>query len=274
MPRGYPNQPKAQPPATAPAWPRPPSPTPNPSIWTTTTTTCNPSYRTTLPGPGPLPGLAPRSTTMATKPNFVSIPLSFYYNGIWQSANWSARVVDDDTGEIVLSAELPSGDDNGPFAALRLTMADVVTLRTLAAFTQSIPVQQSDPSHSSNPSELGDVGRRLAALEAVVSPAIANREWMDEIEKRLAAVEAAAADHRLAEDRWQARQDDQLAELTDRLAALEERLTEIDELATEAREEKATADDTLLTVDIMAVYEMMARREILEATHATPTNPS
>lgn len=163
------------------------------------------------------------------------------------------------------------------------------------------PKAQAAPTHPSDPSDPSDCydcydcrtidqrlaeladklsrvdGRmlaRLAALEAVVSPAIANREWMDEIEKRLAAVEAAAADHRLAEDRWQARQDDQLAELTDRLAALEERLTEIDELATEAREEKATADDTLLTVDIMAVYEMMARREILEATHATPTNPS
>lgn len=130
---------------------------------------------------------------MATKPNFVSIPLSFYYNGIWQSANWSVGVVNDDTGEIVLSAELPSGDDNGPFAALRLTMADVATLRTLAGFTQSIPVQQSDPSHSSNPSELGDVGRRLAALEAAVSPAIANPAWMDEVEKRIDALVIEAA---------------------------------------------------------------------------------
>lgn len=183
---------------------------------------------------------------MATKPNVVSIPLSFYYQGLWQSADWSARVVDDDTGEIVLSAEMPSGDNNGPFAALRLGMSDVAVLRVLAGFNNPPPTPYDcrttderlaaldefavavNQNTAKQAIETARIYQRLAALERAMvadqhefnAKVVAVERNLDRLVEKLAALEAAAADHRLAEDRWQARQDDQLAELTDRLAAL------------------------------------------------------
>lgn len=52
-------------------------------------------------------------------------------------------------------------------------------------------------------------------------------------------------------------------EIESRLAALEQRMEEMLSQAEEARQERALADaedDTLLTVDMMAVYDMIARR--------------
>lgn len=67
----------------------------------------------------------------------VSIPTSFYYQGMWQTAMWSAMVVDRDTGDVLLTACLPgvAGDQAAAaIAALRLGMEDVARLRELAGF--------------------------------------------------------------------------------------------------------------------------------------------
>lgn len=64
----------------------------------------------------------------------VRIPSSFYYNGLWLSADWSATVVDAAKGDVLLTAVLPQVGEPGPLAALRLGMEDVAALRRLAGF--------------------------------------------------------------------------------------------------------------------------------------------
>lgn len=63
----------------------------------------------------------------------VTIPTSILINGLWQAAHWSAQVLDDDTGEILLTAVAGSTQ-----IAVRLTMDNVALLRqTLPAFAQA-----------------------------------------------------------------------------------------------------------------------------------------
>lgn len=165
-----------------------------------------------------------------------------------------------------------------PIGALHCNIAQITVLidhQDLAHVNALLHAQdraQAAPTHPSDPSDPSDCydcrtidqrlaeladklsrvdGRMLArldALEAAATPAIANRAWMTEIERRLdnLVLQAVSETTHVA--------------LVKRVAALEQRLAEIDELAAEAREEKALADDTLLTVDMSAVV-LMPRRE-------------
>lgn len=102
----------------------------------------------------------------------VSIAQSFLRNGLWQAADWQARIVNDETGEILITAVC--GDDE-EMIGVRLTTESVRQLRELTAFAsanmrrdaeQSAPdgsrVLRYDVAHECN-----DV--RLAELEKIIA---------------------------------------------------------------------------------------------------------
>jgi hypothetical protein len=64
----------------------------------------------------------------------VRIPTSFYYDGLWQAADWSATVTDETTGQVLLTVILQQDGHPAPLAAVRLGMDDVAKLRQLAGF--------------------------------------------------------------------------------------------------------------------------------------------
>lgn len=180
---------------------------------------------------------------MTAPTTIITIHQSFYYNGLWQAANWSARVVDDATGEIVLSAELPSGDNNGPFAALRLTMADVAKLRTLAGFT-------TNPA----PYDCRTTGERLAVQEdrlQILSDTM--RRIVAEIDQRLTELEEAIQ----ADIRERIADRQQLDALEKRAASHAIRIAQVPSAVKRIND----------------LEQMLQAVKTLEATHATPPNP-
>lgn len=89
----------------------------------------------------------------------VRIPTSFYYDGLWQAADWSATVTDETTGQVLLTVILPQDGHPAPLAAVRLSMDDVAKLRQLAGFGRGCAQAQEQRY------DCRTTGQRIADLE-------------------------------------------------------------------------------------------------------------
>lgn len=65
----------------------------------------------------------------------IEIAQSILYRGIWQAAEWRAQIVNEETGEILLTASSPADED--ALIGVRLTTENVRQLRTLVAFADA-----------------------------------------------------------------------------------------------------------------------------------------
>lgn len=76
----------------------------------------------------------------------VTVPNSVYIEGQWFAAHWAAEVVDDDSGELVLTATV---DGSAPrVTALKLEMETVGALRRAAGFDGPLPSQRADAAEA------------------------------------------------------------------------------------------------------------------------------
>lgn len=70
----------------------------------------------------------------------ITIPNSIYIDGQWFAATWLAEIVDDTTGELIITATIK---EPARVAALRLTNDMMSDLRTQAGFTGPTPAQRA-----------------------------------------------------------------------------------------------------------------------------------
>ena len=165
----------------------------------------------------------------------ITVAKSVFVDGQWTDAQWDVACVDGGTGELIITA-IVAGRDAPVVTALRMDMETARHLRTMAGFSgtpaaepydcrttgerlNALEAEQRLASRALHAALNNEIERRLAALEAAATPAIANREWMtatewvlNQIEARLVALEAAGP--AVADGRW-------MAEIGRRLAALE-----------------------------------------------------
>lgn len=71
----------------------------------------------------------------------ITVPNSVYIDGQWHAATWLAEIVDDSTGELIITATI---EDPARVAALSLTNDMLRALRTQAGFTGPTPSQRAD----------------------------------------------------------------------------------------------------------------------------------
>ena len=164
----------------------------------------------------------------------ITVAKSVFVDGQWTDAQWDVACVDGGTGELIITA-IVAGRDAPVVTALRMDMETARRLREMAGFSaapsvepydcrttgerlQALETEQRLASRTLH-AALNEIERRLDALEAAATPAIANREWMtategvlNQIEARLVALEAAGP--AVADGRW-------MAEIERRLDALE-----------------------------------------------------
>ena len=169
----------------------------------------------------------------------ITVAKSVFVDGQWTDAQWDVACVDGGTGELIITA-IVAGRDAPVVTALRMDMETARHLRTMAGFSgtpaaepydcrttgerlNALEAEQRLASRALHAALNNEIERRLAALEAAATPAIANREWMtatewvlNQIEARLVALEAAGP--AVADGRW-------MAEIERRLEAMENGIT-------------------------------------------------
>lgn len=151
----------------------------------------------------------------------ITLPRSLFLDGQWHDANWSAEIIDDDSGEILLIAALPgSHSDPANIVALSLTSSSVRRLRILAGFDDA-PAPQPIDAH----------------IDARLSPLL---DWLTDHEQRIGNLQRAALPARI-DAAWKigvnsliAEHGKRLRELAARLDALEQRIDDAEAAADEA----------------------------------------
>ena len=145
----------------------------------------------------------------------ITAPDSVFFRGQWHAATWLAEVVDESTGELIITATLAGAEREPVVAALRMTMELARKLRAAAGFEGARPGVEE---------RLDELERKHDAFYATVQTAFALAQRADaEAEMREVAGEAArnavgGCSYQLTEH-WQ-----RIEELTSGMIALEERL--------------------------------------------------
>lgn len=134
---------------------------------------------------------------------------SMMVDGRWCDAAWAVEMVDGESGELTISVSQIGVGGKG--MALRMSMQLARRLRAMAGFgdgsdgadgsdcydcrttgerlTELEEAIQADiQERFADRKQLHSLANRLDALEALAAPAMANREWMDEVERQLAAL--------------------------------------------------------------------------------------
>lgn len=114
----------------------------------------------------------------------ITVPSSVFVNGQWATAHWMVDVVDDSTGEMIITATvLPDGQGAPVVAALRMDMGLARELRAMAGFGGE-GLDGSDGADGSDEGPCYDcrtTGERIAdlrrelAMQAQLMHGLANR---------------------------------------------------------------------------------------------------
>ncbi len=119
----------------------------------------------------------------------ITIPQSFLRNDLWQAADWRAQVVNDETGEILLTAVCGNDEE---MIGVRLTTESVRQLRELTAFAEANmrrDAEQPAPdgvAHECNGVQLAELEKIIASLH---EHQVLDARRVEKLEGKLAAFE-------------------------------------------------------------------------------------
>lgn len=190
---------------------------------------------------------------------------SMMVDGRWCDAAWAVEMVDGESGELTISVSQIGFGGKG--MALRMSMELARRLRAMA----TNGAEQLAPDGSRVLCcDCRTTGERLTELEEAIQADIqerfADREQLHSLANRLDALEDAVKARAMrtelqGEKNYLNERLDLELELIQQIA---KQLEALESQAEEARQERALADaedEMLLTVDMMAVYDMIARRQ-------------